>query len=62
MEEWGLVVMWKESVKMEGLQVNRRLMDFKVKWKNNNFFLTCLYGEPVRSNRSEVWERLSRIV
>lgn len=57
----GLAVMWKESVKMEVLLANRRMMDFKVKWKDIIFYLTYVYGDIVKNNRSAVWERLSKV-
>ncbi|KAG2297824.1 hypothetical protein Bca52824_034296 [Brassica carinata] len=57
----GLAVMWKESCTMEILQANRRVIDLRVKWQDKSFFLSCVYGDPVKSKRSEVWERLTRI-
>ncbi|KAG2270598.1 hypothetical protein Bca52824_065153 [Brassica carinata] len=56
----GLAVMWKESFRMEILQANRRVIDMRVKWQDKSFFLSCIYGEPVKNRRSEVWERLTR--
>ncbi|KAG2249330.1 hypothetical protein Bca52824_088958 [Brassica carinata] len=57
----GLAVLWKEACKVEILQAHRRLIDLKVTWKDKSFFLTGVYGEPVKGNRSGVWERLTRI-
>ncbi|KAL0848127.1 hypothetical protein Bca101_021374 [Brassica carinata] len=57
----GLAVFWKNSCRVEVLQSNRRLMDLKVTWKDKTFFLTGVYGEPVKGNRNSVWERLTRI-
>lgn len=57
----GLAVMWKNSCKVEILQANRRLIDLKVRWRDKEFFLSCVYGYLVRSKRSGVWERLTRI-
>lgn len=46
---------------MEVCQANRRVMDLKVQWKDKAFYLTGVYGEPVKGYRQEVWERLTRI-
>ncbi|KAG2330884.1 hypothetical protein Bca52824_002064 [Brassica carinata] len=57
----GLAVMWKHTCKIEVCQANRRLMDLKVSWKDKSFFMTGVYGDPVKGRRSAVWERLTRI-
>ena len=57
----GLAVMWKEACRVETLQANNRVIDLKVEWQNHTFYLTCVYGDPVKSKRGEVWERISRI-
>lgn len=57
----GLAVMWKEFCKVEVLQANNRLFDLKIFWQGRNFFLTCVYGEPIKGRRSDVWERTTRI-
>lgn len=57
----GLAVMWKNSCDVEVLQANSRIIDMKVEWQGHKLFLTCVYGDPVRSKRSEVWERIERI-
>lgn len=57
----GLAVLWKESCKVECLQSNRRIMDLKMTWKDKSFFLTGVYEEPVKGNKSNVWEKLTRI-
>lgn len=57
----GLAVMWKDSCKVEVLQANKRVIDLKVEWHDQRFYLTCVYGDLVQSRRSEVWERISRI-
>ncbi|XP_056859988.1 uncharacterized protein LOC130508476 [Raphanus sativus] len=57
----GLALLWKQSCEVEILQANSRVIDAKVKWQDHQFHLTCVYGDPVKSKRSEVWERLSRL-
>lgn len=53
--------MWKEEVEVKISKSDERLIDAKVRWQGKEFFLTCVNGDPVRSERSKVWERLSRI-
>ncbi|KAG2307383.1 hypothetical protein Bca52824_027131 [Brassica carinata] len=57
----GLAVMWTQNCKVEVLQANNRLLDLKVLWQSKSFFLTCVYGEPIRGRRSDVWEKITRI-
>lgn len=57
----GLALMWKEVVLIRVLQSDRRLIDTYICWQDKEFFLTCIYGEPVQSERGELWERLIRI-
>ncbi|KAF8085592.1 hypothetical protein N665_0660s0001 [Sinapis alba] len=47
----GLALMWKNS----------NLVDCNVKFGKDSFFVSCVYGDPVRENKAKVWERLSRI-
>lgn len=57
----GLAVMWKNSCDVEVLQANSRVIDLKVEWQHQTFFLTCVYGDPVKRRRKDVWERIERI-
>ena len=57
----GLAVLWRDSCKIAIQQANRRLIDMKVEWQDKSFFLTGVYGDPVKSKRGLVWERLMRI-
>ena len=57
----GLAVFWKEACRVEVLQAHRRVIDMKIHWQDKIFFLSCIYGEPVKGKRNEVWERLTRI-
>lgn len=36
-------------------------MDLKILWQDKSFYLTCVYGEPIKGRRSDVWERITRI-
>ncbi|XP_048605758.1 uncharacterized protein LOC106359240 [Brassica napus] len=56
----GLAVLWKKSCKVEVLQANRRVIDLKIQWQEKMFFLTCVYGEPIKGKRGDVWERITR--
>ncbi|KAG2328022.1 hypothetical protein Bca52824_010750 [Brassica carinata] len=57
----GLAVMWKECCRVEILQANKRIIDMKVQWQDKSFYLSCIYGEPVKCKSNEVWERITRI-
>lgn len=57
----GLALMWKESVSVKVIQANRRMIDVSIPWQDKSFFLTCVYGGPVKRDRGGVWERLQRI-
>lgn len=41
--------------------VDKHLVDFNVQLGKDNFYVSCIYGEPVRKNMPKLWERLSRI-
>ncbi|KAF8048797.1 hypothetical protein N665_2401s0001 [Sinapis alba] len=57
----GLALMWKNSVNINFKYVDKNLVDFKVMFGKDCFFVSCIYGEPAVSNRSKLWEKLSRI-
>lgn len=57
----GLAVLWKDCYKVEILSSDKRIIDLKVEFGSVNFFLTCVYGDPVTENRHRVWERLESI-
>lgn len=57
----GLALIWKESVNIRIIESNKRMIDALVKWQNKEFFLTCVYGKPVQSERGDLWEKLSRL-
>ncbi|XP_048605541.1 uncharacterized protein LOC106393034 [Brassica napus] len=57
----GLAVLWKNSVHIVFKFVDKHLVDLVVQFGKDRFFVSCVYGEPMRSNRPKLWERLSRI-
>lgn len=50
----GLAIMWKNTCRVEVKQTNRRLIDTKVQWQDKTFYLTGIYGEPIKNRRNEV--------
>lgn len=56
-----LALMWKDSFKVSVLEADNRIIDVKVSYGTLDFYLTCVYGDPVRARRKEVWDRLERI-
>lgn len=57
----GLAVFWKDCYKVEVLSADKRIIDLSVKFGSVIFFLTCVYGDPVRERRHTVWEKLESI-
>lgn len=57
----GLALLWKDSVNISFKFVDKHLVDFGVQRGNDVFFVSCIYGEPVKKDRPRLWERLSRI-
>ncbi|KAG7583713.1 Reverse transcriptase domain [Arabidopsis suecica] len=57
----GLALMWKDSVQVRVLQSDKRMIDSLIVWQDKEFYLTCIYGEPVQSERGDLWERLTRL-
>lgn len=55
----GLALLWKEEVKVTILSSNPRIIDTQIVWKDKTFFLTGVYGNPVRGERDKVWEQLT---
>lgn len=54
----GLAVFWKNSYDVEILSGDKRIIDMKVRCGPLAFFLSCVYGDPVRARRQDVWDRL----
>lgn len=57
----GLALLWKDSVNISFKYVDKHLVDMEVHFGKDFFYLSCVYGEPVRKKRPRLWERLSRI-
>lgn len=57
----GLAVLCKDSYQVEVLSSDKRIIDLKVQLGSISFFLTCVYGDPVKTKRKEVWDRLVNI-
>ncbi|KAL1225016.1 hypothetical protein V5N11_002795 [Cardamine amara subsp. amara] len=55
----GLAVMWKSSYKVEVLFADQRIIDLKIQVGSMIFFMSCIYGDPVREMRNHVWEQIT---
>ncbi|CAA7017743.1 unnamed protein product [Microthlaspi erraticum] len=57
----GLSMLWKNSLVVEVLSLDKRIIDMRVEMGPLVFFLSCVYGDPVKAKRREVWDRLTNI-
>lgn len=57
----GLAVMWKDSYQVVVLSSDKRIIDLRISIGSTSFFLTLVYGDPVKARRREVWDRLTQI-
>ena len=57
----GLAFMLKNRLDVVILSYSKRIIDIKVKLGSLNFFVPCVYGDPVRARRNVVWNKLSNI-
>ncbi|XP_019100869.1 PREDICTED: uncharacterized protein LOC109132875 [Camelina sativa] len=57
----GLAVFWKNHVSVQVISQDVRLVDLYVEYKSFNFYLSCIYGHPIPSERHHLWEKLQRI-
>lgn len=57
----GLALMWKNNVSLSLISQDGRLIDTHVTYNNKSFYLSCVYGHPVQSERHYLWETLERI-
>lgn len=57
----GLAVFWRNSYEVEVMSASNRVIDTKVKQGNSVFYLTFVYGDPVRHKRRLVWNALQDI-
>lgn len=57
----GLAMMWMNNVSLSKVYQDERMIDVFVKYNDNGFYLSGVYGHPVQSLRHLFWERLERI-
>ncbi|CAA7018860.1 unnamed protein product [Microthlaspi erraticum] len=57
----GLVVLWKNFFSVSCISFDSRLVDLQVDYKAFQFYLSCVYGHPIPSQRNHLWEKLQRI-
>ncbi|CAA7036116.1 unnamed protein product [Microthlaspi erraticum] len=57
----GLAVFWKNNFEVEVISMNNRIIDMRIKMGSLSFFLSCVYGDPIKARRREVWENLASI-
>lgn len=50
----GLALLWKNSVKIDVKFIDKNLIDFGVQFGSSNYFVSCIYGEPIRKNRANL--------
>ena len=57
----GLALFWKNSYEVEIPFSSNRIIDVKVKIGSLCYFMSFVYGDPVRQRRQEVWNMLQDI-
>lgn len=57
----GLALFWRDSHTVYVLYSDNRLIDRRVKVGSTTFFMTFVYGDPVRQRRRVVWDKLTNI-
>lgn len=57
----GLALFWRSTYEVEVLSVSNRIIDIQVKIGALRFFMSFIYGDPVRHRRHAVWEVLRDI-
>lgn len=57
----GLAVLWKNYVSVSCIPSDVRLVDLHAEYKAFNFYLSCVYGNPVPKYRHHLWERIQRL-
>lgn len=53
--------MWKNTVNIDFKFVDKNLVGFCVQFGKDSFFVSCVYGHHVKSDRPKLWEWLTRI-
>ncbi|XP_043710408.1 uncharacterized protein LOC122659358 [Telopea speciosissima] len=58
----GLALLWNDFVTLNVLSSDARIVDVEVTAADHPpFFLTWVYGDPLRHKRKEVWDRITSI-
>ncbi|XP_043710063.1 uncharacterized protein LOC122658959 [Telopea speciosissima] len=56
----GLALFWHQNIKVKIMFADARVIDCEVSSEQGNkFFLTCVYGDPVKSQRQGIWNRIA---
>ncbi|KAL1205541.1 hypothetical protein V5N11_003718 [Cardamine amara subsp. amara] len=54
----GLALFWKTSYNVDVLSSDKRIIDVKVSLGSLEFFISFVYGDPVKQLRQVVWDKL----
>ena len=57
----GLALFWKHDIDLEVMSFSQNFIDTRLKVKSKLFFLTLVYGDPVKQNRKAVWDQISSL-
>jgi hypothetical protein len=59
----GLVMLWKNEVKLQEINIHTNYIDALVDGDDDetSWRLTCIYGEPSWENKYKTWERLREL-
>lgn len=57
----GLALLWKQSYDVEVLSSSNRIIDIRVRLGSLVFYISCVYGDPIKENRRFVWDDLVSI-
>lgn len=57
----GIAIFWKKLVSVLVIFSSPSLVDCLVDFNGISFYLSFVYGPPIRSDRNYMWERLERI-
>ncbi|XP_043689330.1 uncharacterized protein LOC122640247 [Telopea speciosissima] len=58
----GLALLWKKNVNLSTLSTDTNFIDTEVGMKDiPSFYVTCVYGDPVKHKRKNVWDRIAAL-
>lgn len=57
----GLALFWKSRFEVTVLSASARIIDTEVKLGETKYFMSFIYGDPVRHNQVAVWDELKDI-